>query len=42
MLTCDEDHAAEDSLAQRGEAQVDVIGQADHKLSLTLALVIFE
>ena len=34
LLTCDEDHATEDSLAQRGEAQVYIISQAHHKLSL--------
>ena len=34
LLTSDEDHAAEDSLSQRGEAQVYIISQAHHKLAL--------
>ena len=35
FLTSDEDHAAEEALAQCWEPQVDIISQAHHKLSLS-------
>ena len=39
FVTCDEDHTAEEALAQGGETQVDIISQADHKLSLSSSLL---